>query len=92
MNCRECVDRLEQLVDRELSPLEAAEVQMHLENCPDCTDRFQFEEPLFAEDDHRGPGLVILRSLEKVDRVHGSVVSCLVVQVSRLHVWCRPDA
>ena len=43
MNCKECVDRLEQLVDKELSPLEAAEVQMHLENCPACTDHYEFE-------------------------------------------------
>ena len=44
MNCRECIDRLDQLVDRELSPLEAAEVQMHLEDCLECTERFHFEE------------------------------------------------
>jgi mycothiol system anti-sigma-R factor len=44
MNCKECVDRLEQLVDKELSPLEASEVQIHLENCPHCTERYHFEE------------------------------------------------
>lgn len=44
MNCKECEDRLEQLVDKELSPLEASEVQIHLENCPPCTERFHFEE------------------------------------------------
>lgn len=44
MNCRECIDRLDELVDKELSPLEAGEVQMHLENCPDCADRYHFEE------------------------------------------------
>ena len=43
MNCNECLDRLEQLVDKELSPLEASEVQIHLENCPPCTDQFEFE-------------------------------------------------
>jgi len=43
MNCKECVERLEELVDKELTPLEASEVQMHLENCPSCTDRFEFE-------------------------------------------------
>lgn len=43
MNCKECLDRLEELVDKELSPLEASEVQIHLENCPPCTERFEFE-------------------------------------------------
>ena len=43
MNCKECMDRLEQLVDRELSPLEASEAQIHLENCPPCSERFEFE-------------------------------------------------
>lgn len=43
MNCEQCLDRLEELVDRELSPLEASEVQIHLENCPPCTERFHFE-------------------------------------------------
>lgn len=44
MNCQQCLDRLEQLVDKELSPLEASEVQIHLENCPPCTERFEFED------------------------------------------------
>ena len=43
MNCKECLDRLEELVDKELSPLEASEVQIHLENCPPCTDRYELE-------------------------------------------------
>jgi mycothiol system anti-sigma-R factor len=43
MNCKECLDRLEELVDKELSPLEASEVQIHLENCAPCTEHFEFQ-------------------------------------------------
>ena len=44
MNCNECLDRLDQLVDRELSASELAEAQIHLEDCPPCAERFRFEE------------------------------------------------
>lgn len=43
MNCKECLNRLEELVDKELTPLEAGEVQMHLENCPSCADHYEFQ-------------------------------------------------
>lgn len=43
MNCKECLNRLEELVDKELTPLEAGEVQMHLENCASCADHYEFQ-------------------------------------------------
>jgi mycothiol system anti-sigma-R factor len=38
------MDRLDQLVDRELSRSELAEAQLHLEDCRECADRYRFEE------------------------------------------------
>ena len=45
-DCEDCVRRLDQLVDKELSGLELEEVHAHLSSCGDCTRRYQFEEGL----------------------------------------------
>lgn len=42
MNCGECHERLDQYADRELTDRELAEVKQHLDDCPPCEDRFQF--------------------------------------------------
>ena len=44
MNCRECMERLDQLVDRELTDSEMAEAQFHIEDCLPCAERYRFEE------------------------------------------------
>ena len=44
MNCSDCIERLDQMVDRELSSSEMVEVQSHLESCPPCMDRYHLEE------------------------------------------------
>lgn len=41
--CDDCLERLYEYLDRELSPEELREVQGHLEACPPCRDRFTFE-------------------------------------------------
>ena len=46
MNCRECVDRLDQLVDRELSEQEMEEAKLHLANCGGCSNRYRFQTEL----------------------------------------------
>ena len=46
MNCNECLDRLDSYTDRELSEAELREVKQHLEECPPCEDRYQFQADL----------------------------------------------
>ena len=43
MNRAEMIPLLEQYVDRELSDVEAEQVQAHLDNCPPCLHIFHFE-------------------------------------------------
>lgn len=43
LNCRQCVDRLGDFVDRELSAEEIAAVEHHLEECFGCSREFRFE-------------------------------------------------
>src|SRR3981081_4221169 len=44
--CKDCADKLDRYVDRELSPTEVLELQLHLESCPDCQDHYEFEAHL----------------------------------------------
>ncbi len=46
MDCQDCVERLYQYLDRELSHEEVATVKRHLDDCTGCTDHFFFEERL----------------------------------------------
>jgi mycothiol system anti-sigma-R factor len=41
--CKDCADKLDRFVDRELSPTEVLELQLHLESCPDCTEHYDFQ-------------------------------------------------
>ena len=43
LDCRQCVDRLGDFVDRELSAEELAAVERHLEECFGCSREFRFE-------------------------------------------------
>ena len=43
LNCQDCVDRLGDFVDRELSAEELAAVEQHLEECFGCSREFRFE-------------------------------------------------
>jgi mycothiol system anti-sigma-R factor len=45
-DCEDCVRRLDQLVDKELSAPEVEEIHVHLDACGDCTRRYQFQEGL----------------------------------------------
>lgn len=42
-NCKECEERLYTFLDRELDEAEQREVREHLDRCPPCVERFQFE-------------------------------------------------
>ena len=46
MNCPDCKEKLDRYVDRELSSTEQVEVQLHLEDCPDCSDDYEFQTHL----------------------------------------------
>ena len=43
LNCKDCVDRLGDFVDRELSSEDIAAVEQHLEECFGCSREFRFE-------------------------------------------------
>ena len=43
MKCKDCEEKLDRFVDRELSPTEVLELQLHLESCPDCTEHYDFQ-------------------------------------------------
>lgn len=45
-DCEDCIRRLDQLVDKELSGPEVEEVHVHLDECGDCTKRYRFQEGL----------------------------------------------
>lgn len=48
LNCRQCVDRLADFVDRELSADEVRQVEAHLEACATCAREFRFESAMVA--------------------------------------------
>jgi len=43
LNCREAFERLDDFLDRELTPAEAAEVERHLAVCAHCAGEYAFE-------------------------------------------------
>ncbi len=43
MDCNDCVERLFQFLDTELTPTEIQQVRSHLDGCDDCDDEFVFE-------------------------------------------------
>jgi mycothiol system anti-sigma-R factor len=45
-DCDDCVRRLDELVDKELSGPEVEEIHVHLDTCGDCTRRYEFQEGL----------------------------------------------
>jgi len=46
MNCKDCSEKRDRFVDRELNSTEVLELQLHLESCPDCQDHYEFEAHL----------------------------------------------
>jgi len=46
MNCKDCADKLDRFVDRELNDTEVLELQLHLEGCPDCEDQYELQTHL----------------------------------------------
>lgn len=67
LNCDECMERLYPYLDRELNEAELRDVQFHLELCPPCQERFQFEENVLRLVGRCGRKLEAPESL--VDRV-----------------------
>ncbi len=43
MNCKDCSEKLDRYVDRELNGTEVLELQLHLDGCPDCADHYEFQ-------------------------------------------------
>ncbi|MEO8745394.1 MAG: zf-HC2 domain-containing protein [Candidatus Dormiibacterota bacterium] len=46
MKCKDCSEKLDRFVDRELNSTEVLELQLHLESCPDCADHYEFQAHL----------------------------------------------
>jgi mycothiol system anti-sigma-R factor len=46
VNCQDCLDRLDEYVDRELTDDELIDLKRHLADCPPCEDRYRFESDL----------------------------------------------
>jgi mycothiol system anti-sigma-R factor len=46
MNCRDCAERLERYLDRELTDAEVDELRRHLTFCGPCDDRYRFQANL----------------------------------------------
>ena len=49
LTCKETLSRLDDYLDRELSPRETQLVEMHLKICRHCTQKFTFEAALLRE-------------------------------------------
>jgi mycothiol system anti-sigma-R factor len=43
VKCKDCLEKLDGYVDRELSDAEVEEVRRHLRDCPPCDDYFQLQ-------------------------------------------------
>jgi mycothiol system anti-sigma-R factor len=43
LNCRDCLEKLDGYLDRELTDVELAEVKAHMDRCPPCEDRYRLE-------------------------------------------------
>ena len=43
MNCKDCSEKLDRFVDRELTEDDVAEVRAHLDGCPPCEDHYEFQ-------------------------------------------------
>ena len=48
-NCKETITRLDDYLDRELSPVEIRRVERHLKICWHCAHKFGFEKELLAQ-------------------------------------------
>jgi anti-sigma factor (TIGR02949 family) len=48
-DCREAFSRLDDYLDRELTPDEIARVEAHLETCAMCAREFRFEATVIAD-------------------------------------------
>lgn len=46
--CREALERLDDYVDRELSPEEERRVRQHLKICRQCAQKFKFQQDLLV--------------------------------------------
>jgi anti-sigma factor (TIGR02949 family) len=46
--CKEALERLDDYIDRELSPEETRKVAQHLKICHQCTKKFRFEQEFVA--------------------------------------------
>lgn len=58
LDCRQAFARLDDFVDRELTPEELGQVEQHLATCAGCASHFRFEQDVLA------------RVRQQVDRIH----------------------
>ena len=46
MDCEAAMDRLDELVDRELDSLQVSEIEGHFRHCPQCEERYELQRGL----------------------------------------------
>jgi hypothetical protein len=44
MNCKEALEKLQEIIDKEANDVDAREVKEHLEHCRECLSKYEFEE------------------------------------------------
>lgn len=49
LTCEEMFRRLDDFLDRELTPAEMQQVKEHLENCARCASEYQFDETVLRQ-------------------------------------------
>jgi len=79
LKCREVFERLDDFVDRELTPAEAARVEAHLAVCANCATRYGFEASVLEGLKQRlrritAPPELLRRILGAIDRGSGGGV------------------
>lgn len=74
MNCQEALNLLYDVIDKEASQIDVAEVQKHLDHCQDCLKKFQVEESLQAIVKER---LKAASDIPKIDQLKSKVLAKL---------------
>ena len=64
--CKEALERLNDYLDRDLSPDEEGKVEQHLRACLECAAKFRFEEELLRELRERVPKVRVPGDLESL--------------------------
>jgi anti-sigma factor (TIGR02949 family) len=72
MDCKECLEALDDFVDRELAAEDFHAIERHLDRCPPCSSEFEFERAVLDQIRSKLSGLDVpadlkARIFEKLD-------------------------